>query len=77
MEAARKRINKSIIDNKSARKIFDWLLKELSEINKQKYEKDEKTAVIKEAQNPLGEIAKMFHQYCKAIHTLDQIRWQS
>ena len=34
MEVSRKAINKAIMDNKNARKFYDWLLKELCEINK-------------------------------------------
>lgn len=77
METARKGINRGIMDNKKAREYYNWLLKELSEINKLKFKKCEKTGVVSEKQNPLGKVAKLFHQYCKAIHSLDHIRWSS
>jgi hypothetical protein len=48
METARKGINRGIMDNKKAREYYNWLLKELSEINKIKFEKCEKTGVVRE-----------------------------
>jgi hypothetical protein len=73
MEVSKKSINKAIMDNKHARKYYDWIFKELAQINKLEFEKD--TSVDK--LNYLGKMARNLYKYCKSIHALDHIRWQS